>query len=532
MVAIVNAKKYSRKKIIDKPEHKINGKDVLEAIGAISSLHEIDKEELLNILEKNIHDVVTRKDKALKFANVKVNIDRKTGEIDINRIYNIKKEYSSTYEENCKEIIIDDIDDLKLDIKELNKNPEDYITINNELNIVLQKIDFKFERKIFEDLRGVIKGKISMTSKENKFEKLENLELPLNCIITNIKKGQMFLQHQELDFVLPFKEFEKQDSIKSYNIGDKITVVFDHVETLNNSVRYYVTRKVKKLIPALFLKYNYSVKNGDIEILDAYPFIHKDGYKVLVKNIHEKKEEALRNLIHSNSLNKIKMDLNMTSVKDNIIFLFAKTPEELIINSFYKMEINKLIFNEENKLYQLIVKTKNDKSQILKDLFHVKLMLKNNFGKYNIHVMTQEEFNLNELEDKNKIIIKLMKSLKINNEVAEILYNDYFDDIEIIAYSEDFEFDNIADKLAEFGLTIKNIKDKAKNHINNNSENNDEKIEELYNFDLNSDEIKLLSLKVKSKEELADLDVFELQEILEIDESRAKKVIMQARNLS
>ena len=183
-------------------------------------------------------------------------------------------------------------------------------------------------------------------------------------------------------------------------------------------------------------------------------------------------------------------------------------------------------------MYQLIVKTKNDKSQILKDLFHVKLMLKNNFGKYNIHVMTQEEFNLNELEDKNKIIIKLMKSLKINNEVAEILYNDYFDDIEIIAYSEDFEFDNIADKLAEFGLTIKNIKDKAKNHINNNSENNDEKIEELYNFDLNSDEIKLLSLKVKSKEELADLDVFELQEILEIDESRAKKVIMQARNLS
>ena len=101
----------ARKKQVVKTEHQINGREVLEAVDAIAFSQNIDQSELLYILEKNIHDVLLRRNHELRNADVEVSFDI-NGNLHINRIYKIVPEYSDTYKENCQEITQDDIPEL------------------------------------------------------------------------------------------------------------------------------------------------------------------------------------------------------------------------------------------------------------------------------------------------------------------------------------------------------------------------------------------------------------------------------------
>ena len=100
----------ARKKNITK-EHQINGRELIEAIDAISYSQDVKREDLIAILKENIKDVLLRKNKEFKFAQLNINLSN-DGVLDIKRVYHIVPQYSDTYEQNCKEIIQDDIQEL------------------------------------------------------------------------------------------------------------------------------------------------------------------------------------------------------------------------------------------------------------------------------------------------------------------------------------------------------------------------------------------------------------------------------------
>lgn len=517
-------------------EHQIIGRELIEAIESIAFSRDIPVDDVINALTSNIRDVIVRQNpKEFKYANIVVSLNKQNGHLDIHREYKIVAEYGDTYEENCKEITEEDILVLMKEVKD-----ESYITIIKEQGIVCEKLDFKFERKVFQDLKGVTKGEISLIEKQSKFEKLkeENLSV-FTAIITNIKKGKMYLNYRDLEFILPFSEFDKHDNIKSYEIGKKITVAFSHEEPLHNSVKYYVTKKSNKLIPQLFTKYNYAAKMGDFIIGDVIPMYQSKGYKLVITDYRVSKQNVINVILKNKSVDYIRAEIGLEQGGNNLILLFGKDVSEFIINYFHKINISKMVFDEVKNMWIVVVQNKEDKLNIIRDIKTVyywvnKIYNQNSTNKIRLQVVTEKELDEDEKIQEERVVKFLVQSLNISDDEAKILYQEYFDTIEIIAYSNEEEFVDVVNLFSEINskLSISELQRKAKQFLINNPNYVNEQINpDIYDLNLSSEEMKILldNHQIKSKSDIADLDAFELQEILNCELEYAQNIILTAR---
>ena len=358
----------ARKKNITQ-EHQINGRELIEAIDAIAYSQEIEREDLITILTENIKDVLLRKNKEFKFAQLDINLSN-DGVLDIRRVYHIVPKYSDTYEENCKEIIQDDIQEL-LNKYVVENNDEatkekqnQYVQVDAKNNLIYEKIDFKFERKLFEDLRGITKGKISMTSKQNKFEKIKHQLDFFQARVFNIRKGNIYVNYEDVEFILPFSQLE--NSQQQPEIGDYIYVTYYQTEELSNSVRYYVSNKFSIMIPILFKKYVKAFKNSELEIKFVSKMHKNNGYKLFIKSSLSK--EFINNFLFKNDDIRYVRKLLKMKPEDKFVYITANSVEEFLVDYLYKTNIKKIIHNVDLNCYQIVVDTYETKSYLKREM--------------------------------------------------------------------------------------------------------------------------------------------------------------------
>ena len=126
-----------------------------------------------------------------------------------------------------------------------------------------------------------------------------------------------------------------------------------------------------------------------------------------------------------------------------------------------------------------------------------------------------------------------MKTIGITDVVAGVLYDDGFETVDVVAFVDVSEFDNIKDELSKYDLTPEQIQQKARKHMLDNVHLYEKAIDSnLYELDLSMEEIEILiERNIKSKDDVADLDMFELQDMLSMPDDRAKQIILSARNI-
>lgn len=528
----------ARKKNITQ-EHQINGRELIEAIDAIAYSQEIEREDLITILTDNIKDVLLRKNKEFKFAQLDINLSN-DGVLDIKRVYHIVPKYSDTYEENCKEIIQDDIQEL-LNKYVVENNDEatkekqnQYVQVDTKNNLVYEKIDFKFERKLFEDLRGITKGKISMTSKQNKFEKIKHQLDFFQARVFNIRKGNIYVNYEDVEFILPFSQLE--NSQQKPEIGDYIYVTYYQTEELSNSVRYYVSNKFSIMIPILFKKYVKAFKNSELEVKFVSRMHKNNGYKLFIKSSLSK--EFINNFLFKNDDIRYVRKLLKMKPEDKFVYITANSVEEFLVDYLYKTNIKKIIHNVDLNCYQIVVDTYETKSYLKREMktlsFYLNILFSDDpNNRIKIKVLTEKEETKQDESLKNRHVKTLMKTIGITDVVAGILYDDGFETVDVVAFVDVSEFDNIKDELSKYDLTPEQIQQKARKHMLDNVHLYEKAIDSnLYELDLSMEEIEILiERNIKSKDDVADLDMFELQDMLSMPDDRAKQIILSARNI-
>ena len=528
----------ARKKNITQ-EHQINGRELIEAIDAIAYSQEIEREDLITILTDNIKDVLLRKNKEFKFAQLDINLSN-DGVLDIRRVYHIVPKYSDTYEENCKEIIQDDIQEL-LNKYVVENNDEatkekqnQYVQVDTKNNLVYEKIDFKFERKLFEDLRGITKGKISMTSKQNKFEKIRHQLDFFQARVFNIRKGNIYVNYEDVEFILPFSQLE--NSQQKPEIGDYIYVTYYQTEELSNSVRYYVSNKFSIMIPILFKKYVKAFKNSELEIKFVSKMHKNNGYKLFIKSSLSK--EFIHNFLFKNDDIRYVRKLLKMKPEDKFVYITANSVEEFLVDYLYKTNIKKIIHNVDLNCYQIVVDTYETKSYLKREMkalsFYLNILFSDDpNNRIKIKVLTEKEETKQDESLKNRHVKTLMKTIGITDVVAGVLYDDGFETVDVVAFVDVSEFDNIKDELSKYDLTPEQIQQKARKHMLDNVHLYEKAIDSnLYELDLSMEEIEILiERNIKSKDDVADLDMFELQDMLSMPDDRAKQIILSARNI-
>lgn len=435
MTSILNEKKYSRKKAKQEIEHQINPKELMEAIESIAHSKDMPVSELVDLLKQNIEEVVKRKITG-KESNVTVDLDK--GNLSIYHVLELVDEYSDNFHF--------EID--KIDFEDFKSKNENYLIQDGKLLI---PVEFKFDRKIFEDLRNVTKSTISFNAKLNAFEKEEfYLTKPFVGTITNIRKGQMFVSYKDIEFILPFSEFESKEQRALYEIGSKITVVFDYKEINNKSIKLFVSKKVKKILISLFGKIDHSHSFKILDVIKAGNY-----YKILIQNEGFINFKVLANLIHREPLvRNLRKELGLQEYQFK--YILSNSADEFLIK-YSNVKVEKIIIDGEN--YDLVVSTQEDKSKILRNIKTIVYVLKQHFKMGNITVSTAEEYAEKEQKHKESVITVLMSSLPINENDANLLYNDMFETLDVIAFSNPEEFDNIKEHLS---ISVEQLQDAAK----------------------------------------------------------------------
>ena len=213
------------------------------------------------------------------------------------------------------------------------------------------------------------------------------------------------------------------------------------------------------------------------------------------------------------------------------IILWDDNPAQLVINALAPAEVESIVVDEESRTMDVAVLQDNLAQAIGRSGQNVRLA--SELTGWNINVMSVEEAESKQEEESISYIEKLMTSLDLDQDVAEVLVEEGFTSIEEVAYVpieelagvEGFD-DEIANELRARAKDALLTQALASEEIVEG-----ETAEDLLNMDGMDSELAaaLAKIGVFSMEDLAEQATDELMEIDGMDEERAAALIMTAR---
>jgi N utilization substance protein A len=213
------------------------------------------------------------------------------------------------------------------------------------------------------------------------------------------------------------------------------------------------------------------------------------------------------------------------------IVLWAEDDAQFVINSLSPSEVLKISVDEEEHSMDIVVDENNLAQAIGRGGQNVRLA--SELTGWNLNIISESESVEKENEEIDKTLNLFVSKLGIEEEVANNLINQGYSSLEELAYISDEEFDAVENIESEILTEIRN---KARDSLlldamlNDTEKSDTDAITSKTFSELDENVHNILAeAKIKSLSELADLSIDELQEVCEIDEELAGKIIMQAR---
>jgi N utilization substance protein A len=205
-------------------------------------------------------------------------------------------------------------------------------------------------------------------------------------------------------------------------------------------------------------------------------------------------------------------------------------PAQFVIGALAPAEVSGIVVDEEKHSMDVVVDEANLAVAIGRSGQNVRLA--SDLTGWTLNVMTEEASKQKTEEETSVIRQVFIEKLDIDEDVAGILIQEGFSTLEEIAYvpiNELLEIDAFDEE------TVNELRNRARNALLTAAIASEEKVEaeekDLQSLEGMDPELyaKLASAGIKTRDDLGDLGVDELVEIAEMDEERAKTLIMAAR---
>jgi len=212
------------------------------------------------------------------------------------------------------------------------------------------------------------------------------------------------------------------------------------------------------------------------------------------------------------------------------IILWSPEPAQFVINALAPAEVSSIVVDEERHSMDVVVDEMQLANAIGRGGQNVRLA--SELSGWNINIMTESEAEEKKEEEVSSIRNLFMARLDIDEDVADVLVEEGFSTLEEVAYvplQEMLEIEAFDED------TVNELRARARDALLTAAIAREETVEAA-STDLMSVEgmdaelaAQLTGKGVATAEDLADLAVDELLELAEMDEERAKALIMAAR---
>ena len=488
-------------------------REILLLVDALAREKSVPRETIFIALEQALASATKRRftDKFLQEeADVRVEIDRQTGEYKGYRQWVVVAD--EDHEEPARQIAITDAPErgegLQLgDVIEEPLEPVDFGRIGAQTakQVILQKIRDAEREQILSDF-------------------LERDELLVTGTIKRIERGNVIIESGRIEALLPRDQTIPKENLR---VGDRVRAYLLKVDRTLRGPQLVLSRITPELIKVLFELEVPELEEGLLELKAAArdPGLRA---KIAVKS-NDPRIDPIGTCVGMRGSRVQAVTGELAGERVDII-LWSADPAQFVINALAPAEVSSIIVDEEKHSMDVVV----DEEQLAQAIGRggQNVRLASELTGWQLNMMTEAEANSKRDTEHGSIQELFMAKLDVDEEVAKILIEEGFSNLEEVAYvplAEMLEIESFDED------TVNELRRRARDALVTDAIKSEETIEtaadDLLSMEgMDNDTAHLLATKgVRTMEDLADLAIDELTEMTGMEADRAKQLIMTAR---
>jgi len=441
-------------------------------------------------------------------ADVRVAIDRETGEYQTfrrwqyvdydlleNSAYQIDEE-----DERSKGLAIGEYYEEPLENLEFGR-----IGAQAAKQVILQKVREAEREQILQDFLA-------------RDEKL------VTGVIKRMEKGNAIIEVGRIESLLPREQMIPKENLR---VGDRVRAYLLRIERSGRGPQLILSRITPEFLVRLFELEVPEIEEGLLEIRSAArdPGLRS---KIAVKS-NDQRLDPVGTCVGMRGSRVQAVTGELAGERVDIV-LWSMEPAQFVINAMSPAEVSSIVVDEDAHSMDVVVEEEQLALAIGRNGQNVRLA--SELTGWTLNILTVDQAAQKNQEEYAGVSQLFMEKLDVDEEVAEILVQEGFSTLEEIAYVPLAEMNQI-DAFDED--TVEELRKRARAALLTEAIAKEEKVEEAAEDLLTLEGMddatahQLAAKGISTMDDLAELAIDELVELTNMDEERAKALIMTAR---
>lgn len=488
--------------------------EILMIVDAVSREKAIDREIIFQAIEAALA-TATRKKHDLDI-DVRVAIDRQTGEYETFRRWEVMADDSEEFETPVRQKLMVEASQINADIE-----VGDYIEEHLE--------PVEFGRIAAQAAKQVIVQKVREAEREQVVEQFQDRKGEMMTgVVKRMERGDAIVELSGAEALLSKHKMIQREGLRP---GDRIRVYLEDVQLVPRGPQLFLSRIAPELLVELF---KLEVPEAGEGLITIHSAARDSGLRAKISvSTSDPRIDPIGACVGMRGSRVQSVSNELAGERVDII-LFSDSPAEYVINAMAPAEITSIVVDEETHSMDVIV----DETQLSQSIGRggQNVRLASELTGWELNIMTEEEAQEKGATESEDTIKMFMKSLDVEEDMAGVLVEEGFSSLDEVAYVPKQEMieiegfdEDIVDALrsrASDALLTKAIAQEEKF----SGAEPDQTLLDMEGVDEHMAKV-LASSGIKTQEDLADQSVDELLEVedIEINEERAKELIMAAR---
>jgi len=488
-------------------------KDILYVVDAVSNEKGVDKEIIFEAIEAALASA-TRK-KHGKDIEVRVDIDRETGDYDTYRRWEVVEDGGEGMESPLSQITLDaariDEPDIQLgDFVEEQIDSVEFgrIAAQTAKQVIVQKVREAERARVIDAFKGR-EGELVMGT------------------VKRVERGSVYLDlGDNVEAFIPREDMIPREAVRP---GDRIRGYLKEVRAEARGPQLFVSRTAPEFLVELF---KLEVPEVDQNLIEIIGGARDPGSraKVSVRSLDPRLDPVGACVgMRGSRVQSVSNELAGERVD---IILWNENPAQFVVNAMSPAEVTSIVVDED--AHSMNIAVEEDKLAMAIGRGGQNVRLASELSGWELNVMTEKEAEDRSEEENHQLVETFKVQLDVDAEIAGILVAEGFSTIEEVAYVPESELEAIEEFDSDI---VHELRNRARDFLLTQAIMQEEILEEhkpaedLLGMEGMDQEtaMHMAALGICTMEDLAEQSVDELMVIDDMDEDRASALIMKAR---
>ena len=383
----------------------------------------------------------------------------------------------------------------------------------------------EFGRIEAQAARQVMMQKVREAERENIVSKFRHQNNTLiNGVVKRVTRDNVIVEiNTDIEAILPRDQLLPGEI---YKINDRIRAVLQIKEIEGRGAQLMLSRICPEMVTELF---RIEVPEINEDVIEIRGIARDAGSrsKIAVKT-NDGRIDPVGACVGMRGSRVQSVSGELQNERIDII-IYEDNPAQMVINALSPAKVESIVLDEDNHSMELAVNEENLALAIGARGQNIRLASK--LVGWELNIISSEEAEAKEKLMETEFQAKLIDSLSISEDEAELLVEAGMKSFDEIAYAEESSLKTlleVTDKKIEELKTA--ASDAALIEAMGEFSAEEDELASLSDLGLSTEDINILKTnKVKNKDDIAELSVDELKELISIEDKKAADVIMKAR---